>query len=403
MPEPKTNWSPVELVLQSTNSDADLCKVVLQKVTPQPTLPSLKWIHKNGFKIRTFRLQTQLSLLLLGYEPWQHAQVAAYEAEDAKLITALTSYLSETNKARYSCNNTSSSLMLLKFALADTSLDGAKLCFYPSHSSVLANSLGIPAQSELRHNPMRLLVTVIKPASHSKSLEITRLPRYRNSAHTNPLNLISCHAIERGVRALRFPSEIKVALQQRYPGDLAKRNFVLATVESFGFRHTAKIDEILPQEHAKYGVVHQEETLALIHTLNEIGYSAQRATEYASVVFIHNAAWDTLKHLLGLHPRKVTAKTWFFAYGPFHALDSRLWGVREVFKRGAKENGSQTVSNIFLGGVLTFTASSIMENASQLPRLLQCIEDSAIWMAFVSPLVIGWLQAILVHDPDHQE
>ena len=200
---------------------------------------------------------------------------------------------------------------------------------------------------------------------------------------------------------LRFSMELRTALQQREP---KRKTYKLATVESFGFRHSmaAKMEEQLPDEHAKHGVVHQEETVALMHTMNGMGYASKRGNDSAAVVFIHNAAWDMLKHLLGLHELKARPMVWFFAYGPFHALDSRLWGVREIFKRGLRLSCSSMSAHILLGGIVTFTANSIIENATQLPKFLQCIEDSAIWMAFVSPLVVGWLQAVLIRDPDHQ-
>jgi hypothetical protein len=85
--------------MQSTNSATDLCKVVLQKVTAAAP-PSLKWIHKDGFKIRSLRAHAHLNLLLLAYEPWQYARVAAFEEQDTKMIAAFTSYLYENSMVR---------------------------------------------------------------------------------------------------------------------------------------------------------------------------------------------------------------------------------------------------------------------------------------------------------------
>jgi hypothetical protein len=51
---------------------------------------------------------------------------------------------------------------------------------------------------------------------------------------------------------------------------------------------------------------------------------------------------------------------------------------------------------------MTFTASSVLENASQIPKLLQCIDESTTWMAFISPLVVGLLQAAVVDDAENQ-
>jgi hypothetical protein len=129
--------------------------------------------------------------------------------------------------------------------------------------------------------------------------------------------------------------EIKTALRQRYPADPKKRTYIIATVESFGFRLHG-IDNHVAEEHTAQGIVHQEETLALISTMKELGYKSRPGSDNAAVVFLHNAAFDMSKHLLGLHARKLRSKFWCFAYGPFHALEPRLWGVREIFKRGTK-------------------------------------------------------------------
>lgn len=131
--------------------------------------------------------------------------------------------------------------------------------------------------------------------------------------------------------------EIRTALQQRYPDDPKKRTYTIATVESFGFRYHG-IDTHVAEEHSARGIVHQEETLALIRTMKEMGYRSKPGNDSSAVVFIHNAAFDMSKHLLGLHARKLRSKYWFFAYGPFHALEPRLWGVREIFKRGIKQS-----------------------------------------------------------------
>lgn len=249
--------------------------------------------------------------------------------------------------------------------------------------------MGIPANSELRLGPLHLLVTVIKPASRLESSGVAPLTQVRNDKRIAHPSLSHRHAIERGIRSLRFPPEIRTALQQRCSEASKRATYVLATVESFAFRHppTVGIEEKASDDHAKHGVIHQEETQALIHIMNDMGYISRKATDSADIVFIHNAAWSTLKHLLGLFDRLSHHRVWFFAYGPFHALDPQLWGVREVFKRG---------------GILTFTAESILENALQLPKILQSIEESATWMAFVSPLVLGWLQDSLLSNPTHQ-
>jgi len=278
--------------------------------------------------------------------------------------------------------------------------DGTKLCFWPSHSSAIAENLKLPAHSELRQEPPHLLITVLKRIEKD-SINMPTLPYRRQNLEMSSSRPSLSPAIARGIRVLQLSQEIRAALQQRYANDPTKRTYIISTVESFGFRHN-QIDTHTPEEHAAKGVVHQEETLALVHTMNELGYKSKPNTDSASVVFIHNAAFDMSKHLLGLHERKQRPKVWFFAYGPFHALEPRLWGVREIFKRGIESLSPRHPTEYMVGGILTFTASSLMEHAMKIPRLLRCIDESATWIAFVSPLVIGLLQAAVIDDPHNQ-
>jgi hypothetical protein len=149
-----------------------------------------------------------------------------------------------------------------------------------------------------------------------------------------PLNLVYSPKLQRGFRILRFPLRVKEMLQGRAQG---YKSYFIFTPESLVFRYgnPVNIDKLPETEHSRYKIDHREETRALQSIMQALGFTSKPPIlGTATVVFIHNAAWDMLKHLPGLHDRKSRIRNWFFCYGPHHALEPHLWGVREVFKRG---------------------------------------------------------------------
>lgn len=195
----------------------------------------------------------------------------------------------------------------------------------------------ILAYSELRKGPLHLIVTVIKAELALASSSASSLDR-RIEGHDEwyrpPLNLPHSPKLQRGFRILRFPLRVEELLQRR-----AKeyKLYFIFTPESLTFRYENpnNIEEMVQDEHLGCKIDHREETRALQYIMQSLAFTPKPANRgTAAVVFIHNAAWDMLKHLPGLHDRKSRIRNWFFCYGPHHALEPRLWGVREVFKRG---------------------------------------------------------------------
>jgi hypothetical protein len=54
------------------------------------------------------------------------------------------------------------------------------------------------------------------------------------------------------------------------------------------------------------------------------------------------------------------------------------------------------------GGVLTFTTQGILEDPSRLPKILDCVAKSDVWVTYISPLVVGWLHQASIYGPDEE-
>lgn len=199
---------------------------------------------------------------------------------------------------------------------------------------MFSDFLRIPSTSELRQGPTHLLVTVLKvhintpvPDPFQQWRSVVGYEWYHPKSKT-----WNKPSFQRGYRILRFPMQLLSQLQRR------KMTYTVFTEESLSLRYGTprNVCEIPPSKEApeKYGIYHREETLALIAVMDELQFTPCPAVKSSNIVFIHNGAWNMLRHFLGFHARLSDQKTWFFCYGPYHALDSRLWGVREVFKRG---------------------------------------------------------------------
>ncbi|KAG8759505.1 hypothetical protein FRC14_005793 [Serendipita sp. 396] len=401
-----TVWRPVDLKLLSGKGSQLLCKVRLMRVT-NALPPNLKWIHIKGFEIKSWRSMTQLDILLLVFKPCQHAIVAPITEQDNGHLAAFTKFLSDNGL----------------FALADTEYSEVKLCFYASDQIHFLNRLGIPPSSELRAGMQHLLVSVIRrESSVASSLSI-----FTSSAEENydafflfPASS-SCPAVVRGARLLRFPKELGIVFKRR-KSILPVTRYTLYTAESLAFRFTeddiasfilnskiaslvdykknpTHIDEIAPDHHAlrwfpqgekpKLLVNHSDETQALIEIMKKLDIQSKAPMRGdTNIVFIHNGSWEMLKHFKGLGDRKSRPDVWFYAYGPYHALHSSLWGVRQVFKRG---------------GILTFTPSAIWEDPTGFRYTLKGISNSEAWMAFISPLVLAMLQERAVAYPNEEK
>jgi hypothetical protein len=63
--------------------------------------------------------------------------------------------------------------------------------------------------------------------------------------------------------------------------------------------------------------------------------------------------------------------------------------------------GSDLIRN--QGGIMTFTASAILDSPSRFMQVLECIKNSSeIWLAYITPVVIGSLQASAIHNPEDE-
>jgi hypothetical protein len=213
------------------------------------------------------------------------------------------------------------------------------LCFYPSQPLFAASFLSVPNEPELRQGPLHLLVTVLHQG-RGKQQQLSLAPSRKNPSQSIGFDFkLKSRSpwIQRGSRILKFPEDLKAFLKQRRnaPGG---GSYTLFTLENSNFRTRpiTKIEEKPPiQQTLEQDVFHREETLALISIMAELDYTSKPTiVGDPNLVFIHNAAWDVLKHFPGFTNRKTRSKASFYAYGPHHTLDPKLWGVREIFRRG---------------------------------------------------------------------
>lgn len=192
--------------------------------------------------------------------------------------------------------------------------------------------MNIPARSELRLGPLHLIVTVMKGNFESDTLP--KPPTVSGDVDYDwckaPPILRHSSVPPRAFATLRFPVQVKEILQSRGP---SLKTYYIFTAEGLPFRYEVPSD--IPQPDQANKVRHREETRALESIMRSLEFKPRPATVgTATVIFIHNAAWEMLKYLPGFHDRKTHIKKWFFCYGQHHTLHPRLWGVREVFKRG---------------------------------------------------------------------
>jgi uncharacterized protein (DUF2062 family) len=55
------------------------------------------------------------------------------------------------------------------------------------------------------------------------------------------------------------------------------------------------------------------------------------------------------------------------------------------------------------GGIMTFTAGAILDSPSHFMQVLECIKASSeIWLAYITPVVIGSLQASAIQNPEDE-
>ncbi|CCA77966.1 hypothetical protein PIIN_00680 [Serendipita indica DSM 11827] len=370
--EDTSEWSPVSLMLKTEKGNDELCKVLLLDATSQPNPPSLKWIHRNNFVIKSTHLFAQLDLLFLAYQPWQHARLGPKSHLEAPALDAFAKYLSDTGV----------------IVIADTDYSEIKLCIYPSWPPFCAERFKVTPSINLH-----LMVTVLKCKSELQLISSTsRLTAPQDTQKTYPPSIALTPSASRGMRILNFPDTLARTIQERRAQGIL--SYTLCTAESMSFRFDYKqnaedikdehVDSVDPSQHRRRGVLHMDETVALIELMRQWDVKPKPAyVGTALMVFIHNNAWDMLRYFPGLTDRKTRASIGFYAYGPYHALHPSLWEVREIFKRG---------------GVLTFTADMILAEPVLFLKTIECVKDSDLWLAFVSPLVVGLLQVEAAKD-----
>ncbi|CAG8707628.1 16496_t:CDS:2, partial [Acaulospora colombiana] len=294
-----SSWEPIRLGLQSKAGIDWLCQGRLQNATQEFEPPGFKWIRRKDFEIKSLRAVSQLPILRYNYRPSQHAIFSGSERNDQGILDAFTQYLSQNNLLYPNP---------LKCGIADTGYPESKLCFYPSQPSFAASFLSVPKEPELRQGPIHLLITVLhlgrgkQQVYPSPSLKIR--PKYDIFGSVSRLG---SPWIQRGLRILNFPDELKAFLKQR-PGGA----YTLFTMENSNFRTKplSKIEEKQP--------------------------------------------------------------------------------IQQTFEQG-------------LGGVLTFTTRGILESHSRFRDILDCVTKSDVWMAYISPLVVGWIYRASFEGPDESD
>ncbi|KAJ7608052.1 hypothetical protein DFH06DRAFT_211268 [Mycena polygramma] len=151
-----------------------------------------------------------------------------------------------------------------------------------------------------------------------------------------------------GLRILQLPTEV--------------REFVLTHASTVWFNCTVKDQE-------------NEETKHLLHVLMKSKPGVVPTTDTsANIVFIHVGALSNLQNFPHLAQRRLRPEVRFCLYGTHRTLPPFRWGFREVH---------------LLGGVVTFTPNTLVEDALGVFRAIRNIDAHPLWVCYVLPQALG--------------
>ncbi|TDL28817.1 hypothetical protein BD410DRAFT_893750 [Rickenella mellea] len=117
------------------------------------------------------------------------------------------------------------------------------------------------------------------------------------------------------------------------------------------------------------------ETEALLGLFKACDAHIVAPSDSARFTFIHVGALQTICQLPGMGQKRKLPQHQFFLYGSHHSVPTSQWGVQEIFP---------------LGGVITFTPGSILEDPERLARFIQKIDGHPLWSAYILPSVLGY-------------
>ncbi|EJD04314.1 uncharacterized protein FOMMEDRAFT_167526 [Fomitiporia mediterranea MF3/22] len=118
------------------------------------------------------------------------------------------------------------------------------------------------------------------------------------------------------------------------------------------------------------------ETKALLDVLsffkaNNVGYDILDAR----IVFVHVGSVRSIRKLPGITQRRFeTPEVRFVTYGSHENVKPSLWGFREIYP---------------LGGIVTFTATALLENPLRVAELIEHINRHRLWQCYMLPSVLA--------------
>ncbi|KZT21687.1 hypothetical protein NEOLEDRAFT_1181525 [Neolentinus lepideus HHB14362 ss-1] len=117
------------------------------------------------------------------------------------------------------------------------------------------------------------------------------------------------------------------------------------------------------------------ETSALQVILKHCGASDVGLKADVRVVFIHVGSLDTIHKLPAFVERRCRRpEIQFVTYGTYENVPIGRWGVREIFP---------------VGGVVTFTPSSLADTPLKTLELISRIDEHPLWLCYVTPAVVA--------------
>ena len=113
--------------------------------------------------------------------------------------------------------------------------------------------------------------------------------------------------------------------------------------------------------------------------------------EDVRVVFIANQHLEKLHTLPSLVTKVNSPEIQFWTYGYSPSLACQRWRVQEIYPLGMRSSLTMfsVVSNILLGGVVTFTSSALAEDLVGCYQLMSQIIEHPLWDCYLLPEVVA--------------
>lgn len=338
----KWKWSGELLVEKELDKAERFCEVALTDATDH--LPDGLRLSICFSSVESLRLRRLLDvadidgLLSACARPQQMAKLGPQSEADTPPFQTLVRYMRKKRKMSYA-------------PIVVNNIELGILLVYPSAESKLANMFKVP--DDLRDNVFMTAVLI------PWRLNSTRYAKYKWQS--------------RGSLPVDSP---KVAVEGRIPG---------AVLQAISLLHFPQwLFDHMRMPNRPYCVWNTSdgtpaapgvETAALRTILRH--YNAPDAGHKADVrvVFVHVGSLRTLHKLPALVERRCKRpEIQFVTYGTHESAPIKRWGVREIFP---------------LGGIVTFTPSSIVDTPLAAFKLISQIAEHPLWQCYVTPAVLA--------------